>query len=93
MYKLILGVVGGIGVLAASDPSLGVAILGPTADTAKVYLVKDTLPGAGGGVRTEWGASIPVGVVFAATDAIKYESYTRQPRVATRGFTSRAYRS
>ena len=34
-----------VGVLAASDPSLGVAILGPTADTAKVYLVKDTLPG------------------------------------------------
>ncbi len=34
-----------VGVLAATDPALGVAILGPTAEAAKVYLVKDMLPG------------------------------------------------
>ncbi|MEY4760460.1 MAG: hypothetical protein RLZZ200_316 [Pseudomonadota bacterium] len=34
-----------VGVLAATDPALGVAILGPTSDAAKVYLVKDIMPG------------------------------------------------
>jgi general secretion pathway protein C len=34
-----------VGVLAATDPARGVAILGPTADAAKVYLVGGVLPG------------------------------------------------
>jgi general secretion pathway protein C len=34
-----------VGVMAADDPERGVAILGPTAPAARVYLVGNTLPG------------------------------------------------